>query len=78
MKSNDAESVTISYKEGVWSTTFGPTKRLTEAYKTGSRIYLIFSVNESGGYQGFAEMRGLPNEHLKKHLFKRGKNTILY
>ena len=78
MKSNDYESVALAMKEGVWATTYGPTRRLSESYKTCTHTYLIFSVNESGGYQGFAEMKGLPNENLKKHLFKRGKNTILY
>ena len=78
MKSNDAESITISQREGIWSTTYGPTKRLSEAFRSCSHVYLIFSVNESGGYQGFAEMMGLPNEHLKKYLFRRGKNTVMY
>ena len=81
MKSIDIESVRISLAENVWSTTFGPTRKLTDAFKISSDrkpIYLIFSVNESGGYQGFARMTGPPDPKYKPHLFKRSQDTIPY
>lgn len=70
MKSIDLESVQISYLHGVWSTTYGPTRKLNDAFKrSDGPIFLIFSVNESGGYQGFARMKGQPDMKLKPHLF---------
>ena len=67
MKSIDLESIKISIEHGVWSTTFGPTRKLMEAIKgrQPAQIYLIYSVNESGGYQGFAKMLGKPDPKLK-------------
>lgn len=78
MKSATNEPIDISIKEGVWSTTINPTMRLDEAFKSSDHVYLIFSINESGGFQGFAEMVGLSNENIKPHIFKRQKNSICY
>ena len=77
MKSQDETSVLISQKESVWSTTFGPTKKLTDAYKNpqNQNVVLIFSINESGGYQGYCLMKGTPNQALKPHIFKRNNYT---
>ena len=60
----------------MWSTTFGPTRKLMEAFSRQKNIYLIFSVNESGGYQGFAKMLSKPDHKLKPHLFKKETNSI--
>ena len=79
MKSMDLESVQTSVEHGVWSTTFGPTRKLLDAISKRNQpchIYLIFSVNESGGYQGFARMTGKPDPKLKPHLFRRNHDTI--
>ena len=71
MKSIDLASIEISMEHGVWSTTIGPTRRLADAFKNRqqSAIYLIFSVNESGGYQGFAKLTGMPNAKFKPQFF---------
>ena len=79
MKSIDLESVQISQEHGVWATTYGPTRKLTEAFKNKqNNIYLIFSVNESGGYQGYARMMGKPDPKLKPHIFCRDDSSIPY
>ena len=79
MKSQDSKSIETSQKEGIWSTTFGPTKKLSDAYKNNAHVVLIFSINESGGYQGFAMMKGAPSPTLKPHLFKRtAQSPIAY
>lgn len=80
MKSIDLKSIEISMEHGVWSTTIGPTRRLAEAYKgrQQSAIYLIFSVNESGGYQGFAKLIGMPNPKFKPQFFQRTPDSIAY
>lgn len=81
MKSIDLESVQLSIEHGVWSTTYGPTRKLEEALnrKHGNyTIFLIFSVNESGGYQGFAKLSGKPDPKLKSHIFKKNNESIQY
>lgn len=40
-------------------------------------MFLIFSVTESGGYQGFARMTGLPNNQYKPQCFVKGKDAIV-
>ena len=66
MKSIDLESVQLSIEHGVWSTTYGPTRKLEEALsRKHCNNYLIFSVNESGGYQGFARLSGRSDPKLK-------------
>ena len=80
MKSKDLESVQLSHEHGVWSTTVGPTRKLLEAWTLAQKkhppserpnLYLIFSVTESGGYQGFARLVGRPDPKLKPHIFQR-------
>jgi len=80
MKSIDLESVQISVEHGVWSTTYGPTRKLEDAIyrKVNSTIFLIFSVNESGGYQGFAKLMGKPDPKLKSHIFRKNNDSIQY
>lgn len=85
MKSSDLKSIEVSIEQGVWSTTYGPTKKLADAFKhcggkgSGSQaIYLIFSVNESGGFQGLAKLLGPPSSTLKPHIFKQQPGSIHY
>ena len=65
----------LSVKEGVWSTTFGPTKKLSFARQQASHVYLIFSVNESGCFQGFAELKSQPSASIKPSLFKATRSS---
>ncbi len=53
----------------MWSTSAGPTKKLTNAFKNSDHVVLIFSVNESRSFQGFALMESEPNPELKQDLF---------
>jgi hypothetical protein len=54
---------------GVWSTSAGPTKKLTNAFKLADHVILIFSVNESRSFQGFAIMESEPDPKLKLDVF---------
>ena len=80
MKSIDLESVQLSIEHGVWSTTYGPTRKLETALaqKNNCSHYLIFSVNESGGYQGFAKLSGRSDPKLKQNIFKKHNESIQY
>mmetsp|Transcript_11655 Transcript_11655/g.11580 ORF Transcript_11655/g.11580 Transcript_11655/m.11580 type:complete len:107 (+) Transcript_11655:84-404(+) len=61
IKSFNFESVKTSIKHEVWSTSAGPTKKLTNAFKSSDYVVLIFSVNESRSFQGFGLMVGEPD-----------------
>ena len=69
VKSFDHESIQLSIDQGVWSTSAGPTKKLTNAYRNADHVILIFSVNESRSYQGFAVMESEPDQNYKPEYF---------
>ena len=53
----------------MWSTSPGPTKKLTSAFQNSDNVILIFSVNESRSFYGFAMMESEPDPNLMKDLF---------
>jgi hypothetical protein len=69
VKSFNQESIDQSIGHGVWSTSPGPTKKLTNAFNNSDNVILIFSVNESRSFQGFALMDSEPDPALKNELF---------
>lgn len=56
MKSNNHENVALSKAKGVWSTPKGNEKKLNVSFKRYKNVILIFSVKESGKFQGFARL----------------------
>ncbi len=75
VKSFDYESITASTQHGVWATSAGPTKKLTNAFKNADHVVLIFSVNESRSYQGFALMESEPDPNLKVNFFQSNEES---
>lgn len=55
IKSSNKENVDISQKYSEWATTVSNQKKLNEAFQN-SNVILIFSVNKSGNFQGYAIM----------------------
>jgi hypothetical protein len=53
----------------VWATSPGPTKKLSNAYRNSDHVILIFSVNESRSFQGFALMESEPDPDYKSEFF---------
>ncbi len=53
MKSNNHENVALSKARGVWSTPPQNENKLNRAFKEFRNVILIFSVKESGKFQGF-------------------------
>ncbi len=53
MKSNNHENVALSKARGVWSTPPQNESKLNRAFKEFRNVILIFSVKESGKFQGF-------------------------
>jgi YT521-B-like domain len=69
VKSFNLDSIYLSMQTGVWATSPGPTKKLTNAFKNCDHVILIFSVNESRSFQGFAMMESEPDPNLRADLF---------
>lgn len=55
MKSSNFQNIDISQQKGMWSTTPSNERKLNGAFWE-SLVYLIFSVQGSGHFQGFARM----------------------
>ncbi|XP_028274222.1 3'-5' RNA helicase YTHDC2 [Parambassis ranga] len=56
MKSNNIRNLEISQQKGIWSTTPSNETKLTKAFLGNSLVILIFSVQSSGHFQGYARM----------------------
>ena len=56
IKSVNHENVDISMSLGVWSTPIQNEMRLNAAFREHRNVILIFSVQQSGAFQGFARM----------------------
>lgn len=59
MKSNNPENVQISKSEGVWATPPQNEWKLNKAFQEYRNVILIFSVKESGRFQGFARLASM-------------------
>jgi len=57
IKSNNYENVEIAKKQGVWSTMRLNEMKLNDSFKQAKNVILIFSVKESGRFQGIARLR---------------------
>ncbi|OQR73361.1 YTH domain-containing protein 1-like [Tropilaelaps mercedesae] len=56
IKSNNYENIALSKARGVWSTPPQNEAKLNQAYRECKNVILIFSVKESGRFQGFARL----------------------
>lgn len=64
IKSNNYENVALSKARGIWSTMPQNDARLNQAFRECSNVILIFSIKESGRFQGYAR---LASESDKNH-----------
>ncbi|CAF88528.1 unnamed protein product, partial [Tetraodon nigroviridis] len=56
MKSSNSGSIKISQQKGIWSTTTSNESKLSKAFVEDHLVILIFSVQGSGHFQGYARM----------------------
>ncbi|XP_074473095.1 3'-5' RNA helicase YTHDC2 isoform X3 [Sebastes fasciatus] len=59
MKSSNVRNIDISQQKGIWSTTPTNEAKLTKAFLENTVIILIFSVQGSGHFQGYAHMTSI-------------------
>lgn len=57
--SNIGEHVVKSVEHNVWATQRKNEQKLNDAFRTSTAVILVFSVNKSGAFQGYARMRSL-------------------
>ncbi|XP_072310125.1 3'-5' RNA helicase YTHDC2 isoform X2 [Eucyclogobius newberryi] len=62
LKSNSIRNIEISQQKGIWSTTPCNESKLSKAYLENKLIVLIFSVQGSGHFQGYARMTSAINK----------------
>uniref|UniRef100_A0A096MCZ8 RNA helicase n=1 Tax=Poecilia formosa TaxID=48698 RepID=A0A096MCZ8_POEFO len=62
MKSNSIRNIEISQQKGIWSTTPSNETKLTQGFLANSFIILIFSVQGSGHFQGYARMTSVVSQ----------------
>ncbi|KAL6097396.1 ythdc2 [Pungitius sinensis] len=62
MKSSNVRNIDISQQKGIWSTTPSNEAKLTKAFLEKSAVTLIFSVQGSGQFQGYAQMTSVINQ----------------
>eukprot|EP00746_Dinoflagellata_sp_MGD_P006496 gnl/MRDRNA2_/MRDRNA2_112727_c0_seq1.p1 gnl/MRDRNA2_/MRDRNA2_112727_c0~~gnl/MRDRNA2_/MRDRNA2_112727_c0_seq1.p1 ORF type:complete len:499 (-),score=86.65 gnl/MRDRNA2_/MRDRNA2_112727_c0_seq1:210-1640(-) len=70
LKSNSHKNLVLSIENNVWATQRHNEEKLTEALRASPHVILLFSVNNSGGFQGYAKMVGLPGKSKKGSVFK--------
>ncbi|KAG8598146.1 hypothetical protein GDO81_002511 [Engystomops pustulosus] len=56
LKSSNLRNLEISQQKGIWSTTPSNERKLNRAFCESNAVYLVFSVQGSGHFQGFARM----------------------
>jgi len=56
MKSSNHKNLVLSIEHKVWATPRGNQEKLNEAFRSAAHVILIFSVNGSGCFQGYAKM----------------------
>ncbi|KAK4503013.1 hypothetical protein PRZ48_006440 [Zasmidium cellare] len=69
IKSHNHENVIAAQHENLWATQEKNEKVLAEAYKASRHVILIFSVNKSMAFQGYALMTSPPDPKLAKPAF---------
>lgn len=56
MKSSNPRNIELSQQRSVWSTTPNNEQKLNRAFQNSSAVFLVFSVQGSGHFQGYARM----------------------
>eukprot|EP00917_Polyrhabdina_sp_WS-2016_P024903 GHVP01053715.1.p1 GENE.GHVP01053715.1~~GHVP01053715.1.p1 ORF type:complete len:391 (+),score=50.93 GHVP01053715.1:288-1460(+) len=64
IKSIKVENICKSIHSGVWAALKNNSPKLAKAYQESDYVVLLFSANESGGFQGYARMASLPDRNI--------------
>ncbi|KAL8667051.1 MAG: hypothetical protein Q9202_000973 [Teloschistes flavicans] len=64
IKSWNVENVEAAQRDSIWATQSKNLDILTEAFNTCRNVILVFSVNNSKAFQGYARMQSLPSSDI--------------
>ena len=62
IKSNTGDNLVKSVEHGVWTSQRRNNQTFSEAFVSSPFVILIFSVNKSGSFQGYARMTSQAGE----------------
>uniref|UniRef100_A0A1B6M6V0 RNA helicase n=1 Tax=Graphocephala atropunctata TaxID=36148 RepID=A0A1B6M6V0_9HEMI len=74
IKAGHLKTVDASVSRGVWAFTHNTEKKLVETFKAGKTVILVFSLQSSGHFQGYARLRGDKCESGGEPLPEQGGN----
>lgn len=77
LKSCYVGNIFTSCREGIWATTPKNTLKLLDAYLNSDNVILVFSVNSSKKFYGYARMASMPHESLSVGHFGNMEQTFL-
>ncbi|KAF2215443.1 hypothetical protein CERZMDRAFT_82450 [Cercospora zeae-maydis SCOH1-5] len=69
LKSWNHQNVEEAQRTNIWATQQKNEETLTDAFKTARRVILLFSVNKSMAFQGYALMTSAPDPRIQKPSF---------
>ncbi|KEY65891.1 hypothetical protein S7711_09398 [Stachybotrys chartarum IBT 7711] len=72
IKSMNHISIAESQREGIWVSQNFNEEKLRRAFHGSRNVYLLFSVNQSGAFQGYARMTSAPRSDLKMPAWMAG------
>lgn len=64
MKCTQQKTLDTSISTGTWFMTAASAKKLNKAFQDGKTVYLVFSINSSGHFQGYAKMISLADKEI--------------
>jgi len=70
IKSNNHKNLVLSVENNVWATQRHNEERLNEAFSNAPHVVLLFSVNMSGCFQGYAKMVSPVGSSKKTSVFQ--------
>ena len=73
IRSHNYENVRIAQSEGLWCTQKKNESLLVNAFRGSRHVILIFSINMSKAFQGYAKMQSLPGDGDIQQPFWRNK-----
>ncbi|CAA9990411.1 YTH domain-containing protein, putative [Plasmodium knowlesi strain H] len=76
IKCNQISHLYLSILYGVWATGKNNTRKFINLFKENYTIVFLFSVNESGGFQGYAKMVTVPIKNLYENLWGPISNRL--
>ncbi|KAJ7152279.1 YT521-B-like domain-containing protein [Mycena crocata] len=68
LKSHKQDDLDLSVQTGVWATQMHNEGVLDRAFRNSKNVFLIFSVNKSGEFYGYARMAGPIGEGIAEHV----------